>query len=324
MLPDEFFENPTKWIESQRNIERGYENETVLLPGEKIGELFDFPYDVSKVKELTFDTGEKKIKMVSKRLNPKESGEIALARKAWEAGIPTAKVLGEILDRDNLYAFFEKINGINLEAALIRKELEHLPGIPPVGGSKKEFFDGLSDTGLYPYSSYLSNRARQEIEKWYKKVHLIETRHKIVADLYSVVYNTERDARIAAMRSDSIRISSYVERDMQTLRATHPRTILTRVLRRYGCDTLNSFLDVLIEKGKTRDWDFFNQLLEKFDSERYMLRQRIAARKYEFNLLVYQDILGMDPFKTRDEFEELLGRKGVEHKDLAYRNIIIE
>ncbi len=52
LLPDGFFEDPTGWVESQPNIERGYHSEFAedqhLPKGENIEELWNQPYDVSK------------------------------------------------------------------------------------------------------------------------------------------------------------------------------------------------------------------------------------------------------------------------------------
>ena len=53
-------------------------------------------------------------KTMTEEVDKKQLEEITLARRAWEAGIPTPKVLGEIKDKGNQYAFFEKISAINL------------------------------------------------------------------------------------------------------------------------------------------------------------------------------------------------------------------
>ncbi len=56
--------------------------------------------------------------VVSKRLSRATIGlkEAAIHRKAYEAGIPTVKIYGEIFDRGNAYLLMEKFSGINLDA----------------------------------------------------------------------------------------------------------------------------------------------------------------------------------------------------------------
>ena len=69
LMPQKFFDNPTQWIEAQSNIERHY-GEQVMPTGETIEELWDNPYDISKVKEFILtDKDGKEIKIISKRIN---------------------------------------------------------------------------------------------------------------------------------------------------------------------------------------------------------------------------------------------------------------
>jgi len=107
LLPEDFFKDPTGWIESQPNIGRGEEGISSI---DSITQLFDVPYDASKVKEINLGS----VKIVSKRIS--DPKEIMRAMRAYNAGIPTPRVLGVIIDKGNLYAFFEKINGLNLNA----------------------------------------------------------------------------------------------------------------------------------------------------------------------------------------------------------------
>ncbi len=60
--------------------------------------------------------------MVFKRIDQKEASEIAMARFAYEKGIPTPKVLGEIYDKRNCNALFEHIESRNLYA-IVKKRM---------------------------------------------------------------------------------------------------------------------------------------------------------------------------------------------------------
>jgi len=67
-MPKEFYDNPTRWIESQPNINRKYE-EGYLPQGESIAEFQEMPYDISKVKIVTLPD-KKARKVVIKRIDP--------------------------------------------------------------------------------------------------------------------------------------------------------------------------------------------------------------------------------------------------------------
>lgn len=115
LMPPEFFDNPTKWIESQKMVKRGDENYLPEL--EHVRDLWDRPYDTTKVKSFIVGPDKDRQVIVSKRIDKKEEEEIEIAKAAHAAGIPTPAVLGEIRDKGNHYAFFEYVAGFNMSAA---------------------------------------------------------------------------------------------------------------------------------------------------------------------------------------------------------------
>ncbi|GEM_PF-2791608 len=127
-LPEEFFENPTGWIENKPNIDRGFIAEEKESRPEKTYAmkeifLYEDDIDIGRVKLLTLAPREgAPIRIVSKRLNPKKKDfeEVVRARQARAAGIPTPKVLAEIMDQGNLYAWFEYIPALDIDAVSTR------------------------------------------------------------------------------------------------------------------------------------------------------------------------------------------------------------
>jgi hypothetical protein len=118
-LPEDFFANPSAWIEAQPPLRLAWEIGSDNLAGSiKSIEEYQHDADIERVKifELKL-AGDKTIKVVSKRINPKweDWKEVETARRALKDGIPTPRILGQITDRGNLYAWFEYIPSINLQ-----------------------------------------------------------------------------------------------------------------------------------------------------------------------------------------------------------------
>ena len=80
--------------------------------------FYERRYDITRVKEFSVRTRQGDRAVVSKRLSRATIGlkEAAIHRKAYEAGIPTVKIYGEIFDKGNAYPLMEKFSGINLDA----------------------------------------------------------------------------------------------------------------------------------------------------------------------------------------------------------------
>jgi len=118
-LPEAFFQNPSAWIEAQPSFKppKATTPDDEQLTG-KIKDILWYGHDadVDRIKKIEIQTPTGNRTIVSKRINPKweDWHEVATARCALEAGIPTPRVLGEITDHGNLYAWFEYIPSIDL------------------------------------------------------------------------------------------------------------------------------------------------------------------------------------------------------------------
>ncbi|HEY4523261.1 MAG TPA: hypothetical protein VJK04_00085 [Candidatus Paceibacterota bacterium] len=308
MFPSEFFENPTRWIESRKIVKRGDEEVADLPLGENIAELWDKSYDVTKVKQFTVSLPDKKpVTIVSKRIDAKQLQEVVMARRAYEAGIPTPKVIGEITDRGNNYALFEYLPGINLNAAYWRLYRE---------GRLKH------DTN---YRSLFNDYNLKEL-----KAHL---RH-IIPDI-----SPERFSRLVVLWQNALPLNKQRE----VLISLAP--ILGYELPKVREDIKLSRARLLLKRGFTNEdiatalrligYTNFDQYLESVpwdQNERSEFRARMALSRhaseldgFEEQLLseIREEIFGVDYQKEMARLEEICKKKEISHKDFAPRNIMI-
>lgn len=116
MLPEEFFADPTKWIESQEDVPRRYTiGRKPVANMKKIEELWERAYDTSRTKKILLEKDGKQVRIFSKRLKPEEVGRVEACREAYKADVPTPKILGTVSDKGNTYCWSEYINGITLQ-----------------------------------------------------------------------------------------------------------------------------------------------------------------------------------------------------------------
>jgi len=308
-MPAEFFENPTQWIESQNNIERHYGDKS-LPTGKNIKEMRYQSYDISKVKEFSVtDEHGKYIKIVSKRIKPEETSEIALAVKAFAAGIPTPKVLGEIYDKGNTYAFFEKIDGIDLKAALKKKKLDHYSLAFGVTDMDEEWF--WKDFTNLPFKNFISDVCRQEIFNNWKKAKkdfILEREISIpLKDLF---------------RDVSERYFDQVEDKMESLRwkNTLNKEAIDKILKKYGFKNLD---DLENQKLEGADLEKYKKLLKIINRRAEILSKKSTIFKDNLSAAILKDILGVDVNVEKEKLEKMCKEKGIEHKDFADRNILV-
>lgn len=137
-FPEEFFEDPTGWIEELPTVEmtpdvvsqKVFDSSTVQTKDDLETRRYGYSgvdlqrHEVASAREIGVHADLHRVKffrvsdahgrtfdVVSKRVNPKHAdfGEAAIAMKAREAGIPTPRVLALIEHHGNMYAFFERV-----------------------------------------------------------------------------------------------------------------------------------------------------------------------------------------------------------------------
>lgn len=326
-FPQDFFDDPTKWIERQENIKRETRLET-LPTGETIKELWDEPYDISKVKEFSLiDKERKKVSLVSKRVDKHQIEEIVLARKAWEVGIPTARVFGEIMDKGNAYVFFERIQGINFLEARDRLHLLHEKGIPPSFSIlKKDFGQWMQYEPIY---TILTDKCKKKLYSlWEKMMPAILRREAIVFldDTFSSVSSV-----VKCFKKNNEKYLNFAKEVIQNLkiRISKQETLLQQeinvVLCRFNYSDYVQFLDHCLDAIEFNKKEEFGSIFFQLYSERKNLTAKIENEfERPFVLKIYEDVFGFNPYKEIKKVKSLCEEKGIEHKDFNERNILIE
>lgn len=328
LLPDGFYESPTKWIEAQPVIDRGKEANKELPDGDKIDEILDFPYDRSKVREFSLGEGEEKIQVVSKRIEKEEVNEITRAKEAYAKGVPTPKVLAEIYDGGNTYAWFEKVVGKDLTSIM---SLE-----------KRYIFDASESITLPALKQSLEVRGYPPeshddfVNLWleYKQIFLAKSflalLEAIVLDV--IRYNRgwgEIDGRIDIRSCKSLNgfkavISKYLKSGGR--HGVQSKEEIESGVLVFGEDVWKRYFRVFEKIRKSKNLDNADKLLRV--ETRELLEEKYRGRRDEYVIkwrqMAERLFLGFAVDDLIKKLETELDKVGIEHKDLDFRNIVIE
>ena len=314
-LPPEFFANPTAWIEAQPNIERRH-GPYVMPKGEALSELWDQPYDVTKVKEFALPIAQTGVKeIVSKRIEPKQLQEIARARQAFEVGIPTPRVLAEIVDRGNNYAWFEKVAGLDLDVAV---DLIY----PKHGTEMHDFVDTVrvcrSEQELRSIIDEqmpkLSGEDYASLIKLWREVWPYIEQQRIVYEVFSVVNETsnkiEQEADINEFKK--LFLSGLKKYPLEKYGA-----VIRKSFNRFaGLDDFIMYAYFFRNRGPIEPVK-----ISKGESDNLANQARIYGEKFRSWYL--EKTFGFDYRGEINKLRQLCVDKGIEHKDFAWRNLLV-
>ena len=303
-FPEKFFENPTEWLEAQPNIKRGHTQEE-LPTGETIAELWAKPYDVSKVKQFDLHAPEgKDFGVVSKRILPKELDEVARARRAFEAGIPTPRVLGEILDRGNVYVLFEHIPGINLQAAYNNAEKKNFSAMP------HRFFEETTedqfDNAMQQFGKNLPSELRQKMKALWKKA-LPDLQEDFLLGTVQGGFHGRTKKELEEVLDRDFKLRPLgAKRILRSLKIGSVKEIVLRNLNHEGYG-LYGFRENTAQVQQSKD------------------QSRSKLKKYsdKWHEMMSVHFFGVDTKQEKEKIQALLDRAKISHKDLAMRNFVI-
>ncbi len=317
-LPDDFFDHPTRWIEKQPNITRGYDQDCVLPTGEVIEELWHMPYDVSKVKMIDLSNEEGDLRLVSKRLEPGDAREISLARRAYEAGIPTPKVMGEIMDHGNLYAWFEHVQGINYNAFLRKRIFHDLDLVRVTATSPDDFEAYFSEGSVF---EDLPDSMRRELLVIYHDAEMLRLKHGFAYYIPHIeeLFGGEQQSR-------GLTFLRYIFERMPGL-AEDPAK-LQLVVKYFGFKNTVDLIDRIDAlAGFDQNYQLDSSSSDFFRSIKVRLSQ-IVREVNVINDTIRKKILtyyfGYEPWLKKQEILALCQSKGITHKDFNDRNFVIE
>lgn len=317
-LPAEFFDHPTQWIEQQPNVSRGYEKEDLLPTGETIEELWSMPYDVSKVKLIDLSDGEDDLRLVSKRLDPKDAREIVLARRAYDAGIPTPKVMGEIMDRGNLYAWFEYVQGINYDAFLRKKIFRDLDLIRISAVSADDFKACFAEKSVF---GDLPESVKRELENMYHDAEMLRLKNefKYAVPLVRELFYSQQSSRGEAFLEHLFERAPGLANDPSKLQA---------VVKYFGfknTEDLISRIDSLAGYDRQLNLDSASSdFFRSIDARGARLWIELDNINQAIRKKILDYYLGYDPRLKKQEILELCQSRGIVHKDFNNRNFVIE
>ncbi len=317
LLPQEFYDNPTQWIESLQNIDRKYLKSKEDLPkGESIKELWQNPYDISRVKEIRLGEGAEPIVAVIKRIK-NDSQEIEISEKAYKAGIPTPKILGVVNDHGNTYAFFEKLSAISLDAAARNQGLKYqynyhatkIEGLIKSVGAN-------SITCDFEVPFVVEERLKRVIEKSALKN---DAQHYPLKKLGSALdYALQPPEHFSifdfkALLEDAFNYYSFPNDTIEIL----PGDLLPdpKIF-------IESFSSPATLRERIRDGSLqklrgkIKELVDEEDEKREKVAEKVTT-------LFYKGMTGRDIGKELKRYEKVLKKEGIQHMDFKDRNILI-
>ncbi len=310
-MPEEFFENPTGWLESRPNIDRS--DRHALPDGTEISQLMQYPYDVSKVKEFELKTENSNIKIISKRIDPDQLEEIVLAQRAYESGIPTPKILGIITDHGNNYALFETfpcINGLTFGEILDQLyrdiyDLQH----PPIGfddDPEVKDFDKYAAEHALTKDTELHNRLKETWDAHVRRGREHVFKRTLYHGLEEVGYKEDPDA---------------FNRLQEDLAPFHQE--LENFLQEHNVTTLQEYCDFL---DKLSDQEWRNAVMDPLFTEDNQWVTIYKKLKSDWFDEIRRIHFGFSPEEYERELESIKMQcleKGIEHKDFQPRNMLI-
>lgn len=320
-FPAEFFENPTQWIESQAVVDRGDNHE--LPQGDTIQELWENSYDITKVRQFSLETSDQKqVKIISKRLNRSGMEEVALAQRAYEAGIPTPKVLGEIYDKGNVYAFFEYIEGINLSAArdiLLEGEhkfnvVEHLDYLFCRACTFEEY-EGELQSLLSKSQIHIEEPLKRELDDLWKAGEEDRWRMEILFELKNFLFPRIEQERIV-----------QIERYRDFVKNPIVQALAIEILYKLGFSSVDDFFHRVKQLDTLDVMQMYLQnedLISQIDYLREECSPQRLALAREAAVLLRTHLYGFNPEEEKEQVLRQCQRAGIEHKDFENRNFVL-
>jgi hypothetical protein len=305
LFPPEFYLDPQSWLQKQPDLLRKEAMKPPCSPAE---------YDFSRVKLLSLkNAAGQETKLVCKKLKGAAAQEIARAQRAYSAGIPTPRILGQmVLPDSSTYILMEHINGLDLheiDKSRIWKlagEIINLTTCDTVKDLRKKNVE--IDFSRYP----------QLYRLWRQNRHLFSA--FTLASLLS------------AIRSCYIRDQKKLK---TVIRKKYPETdkYYSQIPALLGFQNIETALEALEkeceavlaaskrrEKPTESDFKYTNIFCSHF----LRLDEQVKDFIAEGNTLVNQIELGFDPDVEIEKLRQLCLAKGIEHKDLNWRNILVE
>lgn len=298
MLPEEFFTDPTGWIESKEDIPRRYTvGKNPVGNMKRMEELWERACDTSRTKKISLNDGEEEVHIFSKRLKPEEVDEVEVLREASNSGIPVPKVIGTVLDKGNTYCWLEYINGFTLEE--IGKD--KLFDVPVTATSEVQFNNHIKEVESVKKQQGLND---QLMLLW--RTHIPDIAANNLANSLQFFINQCRNGMPHANIAYNVGIGflGFLEDDIKGVKYD-----LKDVLQQCGYESLEEFFQIFDRCLRERDGKTMEERLPNFEKIIKELGRlavealRIYVRKW--NNIVSNHLFGCDSDDIEEEKKRL-------------------
>lgn len=300
-FPAEFYLDPQSWLQKQPDLFRKEAMKIPCSPAE---------YDFSRIKFLSLkNTSGQEIKLVCKKLKGAAAQEIARADRAHAAGIPAPRILGQmVLPDSSSYILMEYIAGLDLY------EIDHR--IWELTAGIRNLFSEDNSKALKKYKSMriVLSKYPQLYRIWRQYRHLVSA--CTLASLLSVRHDNPDKAK-RYFRKKYHKTDKYYSQIPALLGFQDIEAALAALEK----EEMDIFL---AKQRREKPEKSYFQIPDLLCSRLSKLREDINNLIAEINSLVYQTELGFDPDVEIEKLRQLCLEKGIEHKDLNWRNILVE
>lgn len=306
LFPPEFYLDPQSWLKKQPDLLRKEAMKIPCSPSE---------YDFSRVKLLSLkNTAGQEIKLVCKKLKGTAAQEIARAQRAYAAGIPTPRILGQmVLPDSSTYILMEYIAGLDLHE-INQSRICKLTGKI----INLTTYDNVKDLKKHGNLGIVFSRYPQLYKIWRQNRHLFSA-FTLASQLSAIRHSngTNQEALKTALRKKYRKFNKYYSQIPPLLGFQDIDTALAASERES-----KAVLAAIRRGAKPTRSDF--QYTHLLCTHILRLNQQVKDFIAEAKVLIYQTELGFDPDIEIEKLRQLCLAKGIEHKDLNWRNILVE
>jgi hypothetical protein len=222
---------------------------------------------------------------------------------AYDRGIPTPRVLGEVLDRGNHYAFFEHIPSRNLSSFL-----EH---------AHQQYGGDYGLDVIYTADTETQYRANATLHLFPPE---LQTQlHNLWLEFQPIIQLLNARNVLGAY-IEAVRRSEKTEQtQMRAKLEEYPTHIVDRLIVPIGfdsLDTLTASIGPEVENSLGIQFHYFGEALPEHGYMRELSRRWTET--------VETGLLGFSPNDEMQRLQEMLDQQSIAHGDVALRNILVE
>ncbi len=303
-FPKEFFDDPTSFIEGQVEVDRGAGR---IPRAETNRRLMDIAYDVTQVKSFNLPgPDESVLSVVSRRIDRKALSSVNRQRAAFDAGIPTPRVYGEVLHGENQYALFEKVRGVTVLDAIARRfqRTEDYDNLLRAPLSFQAVMSGI----MFYFPETQNNDLQKRCQDVANKYQEVLDYHFFCSKLYIYISDVIDGPGSYLRHVNIFGGKEFVDK------------CILQVARTLGIDSIEDFFNRY--RFASPHWE------SQWEKDAVLIQEdadaKIVSYKKEWAQVVDVHFFGFPLTARRESLKKMAEERGVPHKDFASRNTMIE